>query len=55
MRGVGKSWIREAFPGAHFIDLLDESRYQQLTADPGLLGLEPRAVPKDRIVVLDEV
>lgn len=56
VRGVGKStWIREALPGAHVIDLLDESRYQRLLAEPGLLALELRALPRDRVVVLDEV
>lgn len=56
VRGVGKStWIREVFPDAHVVDLLDESRYQQLLAEPGLLALELRDIPRDRIVVLDEV
>ena len=41
VRGIGKStWTRAAFPDAHVIDLLDESRYQALTANPGLLALE---------------
>ena len=56
VRGVGKStWTREVFPDAHVVDLLDESRYQELLADPGLLALELRDVPRDRVVVLDEV
>ncbi|MDE3194540.1 MAG: ATP-binding protein, partial [Chloroflexota bacterium] len=56
VRGVGKStWTREALPGAYVVDLLDEARYQQLTADPGLLALELRDVPRGRLVVLDEV
>jgi predicted AAA+ superfamily ATPase len=56
VRGVGKStWAREAFPKAHVVDLLDESRYQRLAADPGLLALELRALPRDQVVVLDEV
>src|SRR5438034_8372339 len=56
VRGVGKStWAREAFPDAHIIDLLDESRYQALLANPALLGLELRTLPAHRIVVLDEV
>jgi uncharacterized protein len=56
VRGVGKStWTREVLPDAHFVDLLDEARYQQLLADPGLLALELRDMPRDRVVVLDEV
>jgi len=56
VRGVGKTtWIREALPDAYVVDLLDESRYQQLAANPGLLAAELRTVPRDRAVVLDEV
>jgi len=56
LRGVGKStWTREAFPDAAFIDLLDESRYHALLADPGLLALELRDLPRQKVVVLDEV
>lgn len=55
VRGVGKStWARDQFPDAYLVDLLDESRYQTLLADPGLLALELRALPPQR-VVLDEV
>src|SRR2546422_584992 len=56
VRGVGKrTWARETFPDAHIIDLLDESRYQALLANPALLGLELRTLPAHRVVVLDEV
>jgi predicted AAA+ superfamily ATPase len=56
LRGVGKStWTRGAFPGAHLIDLLDETRYQTLLANPGELAAELRALPRQRVVVLDEV
>jgi len=56
VRGVGKStWARDQFPNAYLIDLLDESRYQTLLADPGLLALELRDLPPQRVVVLDEV
>src|SRR5438093_2285114 len=56
VRGVGKStWVRENFPQAYVVDLLDESRYQQLTANPALLAPELRTVPRERVVVLDEV
>ncbi|MGH2375936.1 MAG: ATP-binding protein [bacterium] len=56
VRGVGKStWARDQFPDAYLVDLLDESRYQTLLADPGLLALELRDLPRHRVVVLDEV
>src|SRR5215469_9463989 len=56
VRGVGKSsWARVQFPDAHFVDLLDESRYQTLLANPALLAAEMRDLPARRVVVLDEV
>lgn len=56
VRGVGKStWARRRFPRAHVVDLLDESRYQELLARPGLLALEIAALPATRPVILDEV
>lgn len=56
IRGVGKTtWARNQFPEAYFVDLLDESRYQTLLANPGLLAMELREVPAQRVVVLDEV
>ena len=56
VRGVGKStWARAQFPEAYLVDLLDESRYQTLLANPGLLALELRDLPPNRPVVLDEV
>ena len=56
MRGVGKStWTREVVPDAHLVDLLDESHCQTLLADPGLLALELRDLPRQQVVVLDEV
>ena len=56
VRGVGKStWQRQHFPDAHLVDLLDESRYQSLLAEPGLLALELAALAPDRTVILDEV
>lgn len=56
IRGVGKStWTRRRFPDAYSIDLLDESRYQTLMANPGLLALELGGLARERTVVLDEV
>src|SRR6266702_3760804 len=56
VRGVGKStWTKQTFPDALFIDLLDEYRYHALLANPGLLALELRDLPRQRVVVLDDV
>ena len=56
VRGVGKStWAEAAFPGAHFVDLLDEARHHSLLADPSLLGSELAALPRSQTVVLDEI
>lgn len=56
VRGTGKStWAREEIPGAHYVDLLEERRYQELLANPGLLGLELGEAPPGSFVVLDEV
>jgi len=56
IRGVGKStWVRSQFPGAYLVDLLEESRYQALLANPGLLALELRDLSPNRMVILDEV
>jgi len=56
LRGVGKStWVRDQFPESHTVDLLDESRFQMLTANPGQLADELRQLPSGQVVVLDEV
>ncbi len=56
VRGAGKStWIRSTFRGAHVVDLLDEARYHELVANPGLLALELGAHPATQVVVIDEV
>ena len=56
VRGVGKStWARAQFPEAYLVDLLDESRYQTLLANPGQLALELRDLAPARPVILDEV
>ena len=55
-RGVGKStWAGSRFRGAHRIDLLDERRYQDLLADPGLFGDELRTLRRGSWVVVDEI
>jgi predicted AAA+ superfamily ATPase len=56
VRGAGKStWAGLTFPGAHRVDLLDESRYQALVADPGSFALELGTLHPNQVVVLDEV
>jgi len=47
--------VREQFPGSYAIDLLDESKFQALTANPGSLADELRELPRQKVVVLDEV
>ena len=47
--------MREQFPGSYAIDLLDESKFQALTANPGSLADELRELPRQNVVVLDEV
>ena len=55
-RGVGKStWARARFPRVHWIDLLDERRYHELLADPGLFGDELRTIRRGSRVVVDEI
>lgn len=56
VRGAGKStWTRQTFPDAYVVDLLDETRLQSLLANPGLLALELADLPRQCVVVLDEV
>jgi len=56
IRGAGKStWARAAFPEAHVVDLLNESRYHALLADPGVFGAELATLPPSQVVVLDEI
>jgi predicted AAA+ superfamily ATPase len=55
-RGTGKTtWARQAFPGAHRIDLLDEARYQRYLADPASFAAELRARPAGSWVLVDEI
>ena len=55
-RGAGKStWIRESFPEAYRVDLLDQGRYQAYLAEPARFAAEMRALPRGSLVVIDEV
>jgi len=55
-RGTGKStWVRQSFPNARRIDLLDEALYQSYLARIGLFADELRTVPAGATVCVDEV
>jgi predicted AAA+ superfamily ATPase len=55
-RGSGKStWLRHLYADAHWVDLLDEGRYQRYLVDPGLFSAELEACPRGSFVVVDEV
>ena len=55
-RGTGKTtWLRERFPNAHRIDLLNEALYQSFLADIGLFAQQLRAIERGSWVVVDEV
>lgn len=55
-RGSGKStWLRHLHPHAHWVDLLDEGRYQRYLIDPSLFSAELEALPRGSLVVIDEV
>lgn len=56
VRGVGKStWIRTQLPDARRFDLLDETLYQRLLADPAPFAAELRTLSPGSWVILDEV
>ncbi len=55
-RGTGKStWIKDHFKAARRFDLLDESLFQSLVANPSLLAGELRSAENGTPIVLDEV
>jgi len=56
LRGVGKStWIRSQLPDALRFDLLDETLYQQLLADPAPFAAELRTQAPGSWVIVDEI
>ncbi len=56
VRGVGKStWAREHFARARRFDLLDDTIYQDLLANPALFADALRTIPRGGWVVVDEV
>jgi predicted AAA+ superfamily ATPase len=55
-RGTGKStWLRRILPKALWFDLLDETLYQTLLGNPGLLADRLRTAAPGSWVVLDEI
>jgi predicted AAA+ superfamily ATPase len=55
-RGTGKStWIRQNFPNAFIIDLLDEVTFRQYISFPETLQQWVDAHPAQKIIVIDEV
>ena len=56
VRGAGKStWAITAFPDAERIDLLNESIYQDLLADPSLFAAQLGSLRSGSWVVVDEI
>lgn len=55
-RGTGKStWLGQIHPDAHWVDLLDESRYQDYLVDPAVFSAELDALPRGSQIIVDEV
>lgn len=55
-RGSGKStWLRQLHPDAHWVDLLDEGRFQSYLVDPSLFSSELEALADRSTVVIDEI
>ncbi|MBI3900811.1 MAG: ATP-binding protein [Chlamydiia bacterium] len=55
-RGTGKStWLRENYPGALWIDLLDLEQFLKFSASPGLLRELVHGNPQKKKIVIDEV
>ena len=55
-RQTGKSTLlREAYPKAHYLDLLRSDEYRKYLQEPFLLRQELEAAPEVRFVVIDEV
>ena len=55
-RGTGKStWLRQKFPGAVYIDLLEPEAYRTYLARPERLGKVVAGNPRARTIIIDEV
>ncbi len=55
-RGTGKStWVKNEFPQALYIDLLDEATFQDYLRNPELFSLKLNLAMPDQWVIVDEV
>lgn len=55
-RGVGKStWLRESYPKALYIDLLNTDHYLELSRNPALLESKIGRLPPNSFIILDEI
>lgn len=55
-RGTGKStWLAQAFPDALSVNLLEQDRFRDLSAQPERLAALVAAYPKAETVIIDEV
>ncbi len=55
-RGSGKStWLRSTFPDAYVFNLLSESTYHRLMANPSHFANEVRTIEETRWVIVDEI
>ncbi|NLW85999.1 MAG: ATP-binding protein [Planctomycetes bacterium] len=55
-RGTGKStWLRETFPDAIYVDLLDQEAFRTFLARPERLGEVIAGSPKAKTVIVDEI
>ena len=55
-RGTGKStWLRQTFPDAIYVDLLDQEAFRTYLARPERLGEVVAGRPRARTVIVDEI
>lgn len=55
-RGTGKTtWLKDTFPEALQINLLEEKRFQNYLGDANLFAREMQAVPNGTSIVIDEI
>ena len=55
-RGTGKStWLKETFPDAYLIDLLDDRTYRNYLAHPERIKQVVKANPRTKRYIIDEV
>jgi uncharacterized protein len=55
-RGTGKStWLRQTYPEATVINLLDEKLYQRYLVDIGLFAQTLASIPHGSMVIVDEI